>query len=213
VNRGIRYAIGLASLAAVAAPVALHDAGACDPRGTICDPDNPENPDHVFDDGGAGVASPGGAGRAPLERIRAATRRFRDVDTAIAAGYVQFFGCVHEPLAGSMGTHFVNGELAGDTALDPARPEALMYDVGPDDQLELVGVEYVVFKEAWDAEHDEPPSLFGVPFIEVGADNRYGIPAFYGLHAWAWKSNPTGAFQDWNPRVICAGAEGHQHTG
>ena len=33
--------------------------------------------------------------------------------------------------------------------------------------------------------------------------NRYGIPAFYALHVWAWKSNPHGVFVDWNPRVSC----------
>ena len=43
------------------------------------------------------------------------------------------------------------------------------------------------------------------------APNRYGIPAFYALHAWAWKANPTGPFEDWNPKVLCPGAEGHQH--
>jgi hypothetical protein len=36
--------------------------------------------------------------------------------------------------------------------------------------------------------------------------NRYGIPAFYELHAWLWKLNPRGLFDDWNPRVTCAHA-------
>lgn len=147
----------------------------------------------------------------PLEQVRSATRSFRDVDKAIAAGYVQFFGCVHEPLAGSMGVHFVNGGLASDPAIDPNKPEALVYEVKPNGQLALVGVEYVVFQEAWDASNDAPPALFGQPFVLVPNSNRYGIPAFYASHAWAWKSNPTGDFQDWNPKVLCPGAEGHQH--
>jgi hypothetical protein len=37
----------------------------------------------------------------------------------------------------------------------------------------------------------------------VGAPNRYGLPAFYELHVWAWKTNPSGMFADWNPRVSC----------
>jgi hypothetical protein len=152
-----------------------------------------------------------GRGRGPLEDIKSATRPYRDVDNAIDAGYVQFFGCVHEPLAGSMGVHFVNGTLAGDTIIDRAKPEALTYEVRANGELALVGVEYVVFQEAWDAEHDQPPSLFGHTFVLVPSANRYGIPAFYALHAWAWKANPTGAFQDWNPEVLCTGAEGHQH--
>jgi hypothetical protein len=153
----------------------------------------------------------GGAGGEQLRPVRDATRRYRDVDVAIDAGYVQFFGCVHEPLAGSMGIHFVNGALAGDTALDPTKPEALTYEQGPDGRLELVGVEYVVFQEAWDADNTRRPSLFGRTFALVPAENRYGIPAFYALHAWAWKSNPTGAFADWNPKVLCPTAEGHVH--
>jgi hypothetical protein len=51
--------------------------------------------------------------------------------------------------------------------------------------------------------------LFGKSFMLVPAPNRFGIPAFYALHAWAWKTNPTGAFEMWNPSVLCPGAEGH----
>jgi hypothetical protein len=157
------------------------------------------------------MATAEGRSGGSLEDIRSATRRYRDVDKAIDAGYVQFFGCVHEPLAGSMGIHFVNGTLAGDTVIDRAKPEALTYELQPNGELGLVGVEYVVFQEAWDAQHDQPPSLFGQPFVLVPSANRYGIPAFYALHAWAWKTNPTGPYKDWNPKVLCLGAEGHQH--
>jgi hypothetical protein len=85
----------------------------------------------------------------------------------------------------------------------------VLYEVGLDGPLSLVGAEYVVFQEAWDAHHHGPPSLFGESFMLVPSPNRFGIPAFYELHAWAWKSNPTGSFEDWNPRVLCLGAEGH----
>ena len=156
------------------------------------------------------VATAAGTGDGPLQQVRDATRRYRNVDSAIDAGYVQFLGCVHEPLAGSMGIHFVNGTLAGDTTIDPAKPEALIYEVEPNGQLSLVGVEYIVFQQAWDALHNQPPSLFGQPFMLVPSPNRYGIPAFYELHAWAWKANPTGPFKDWNPKVLCLGTEGHR---
>jgi hypothetical protein len=210
VNRRARYASVVVALAAVGSPVALHQAAArCDPSTEVCDPANPANPDHVGNAGGGVVDPPAD----PLEDIRDATRRYRNIDKAIDAGYVQFFGCVHEPLAGSMGIHFVNAKLAGDTTLLPRRPEALTYEVQPDGRLGLVGVEYIVFQAAWDAAHDDPPTLFGKPFTLVPADNRFGIDAFYALHAWAWKSNPTGDFQDWNPRVICTTTEGHVHGG
>jgi hypothetical protein len=154
-----------------------------------------------------GLGAVGGSD--PLAQVRQATRAYRDVDRAVAAGYVQFFGCVHEPLAGAMGTHFVNQALVGDGEIDAGRPEALMYDVRPDGRLELLGAEYVVFKDAWDAGHSAPPRLFGQTFATVATPNRYGLPAFYELHAWAWKTNPTGANKDWNPRVLCVGTEGH----
>ena len=44
-----------------------------------------------------------------------------------------------------------------------------------------------------------PPFAFSF----VGAPNRYGSPAFYELHVWAWKDNPNGMFVDWNPAVSC----------
>ena len=146
-----------------------------------------------------------------LGEVRSATRHYRKVERAVDAGYVQFFGCVHEPLAGSMGIHFVNGALAGDGAIDAAAPEALMYEVKANGSLELVGVEYVVFKDAWDAANTEPPELFGQTFNFVDSPNRYGIAPFYELHAWAWKANPTGPHQDYNPQVLCPGTEGHTH--
>ena len=101
-----------------------------------------------------------------------------------------------------MGIHFVNGNLVGDGELDAQHPEALLYEVAGA-KLRLVGVEYVVIAEAWNAKHQAPPVLMGQLFNYVGAPNRYGIPAFYELHVWAWKSNPSGVFADWNERVSC----------
>lgn len=146
-----------------------------------------------------------------LSEIRRATSDFRDVDEAIEAGYVQFFGCVHEPLAGAMGIHFVNAALVGDPVIDVTKPEALMYEVRGNGSLALIGVEYVVFQEAWDAANAAPPVLFGEEFHLIEEPNRYGIPAFYERHAWAWKDNPTGQHEDWNPTVLCPGTEGHTH--
>jgi hypothetical protein len=147
----------------------------------------------------------------PMEQVRQATAGLQDVASAVDAGYVQFFGCVHEPLAGSMGIHFVNGELVADGTVDATTPEAVMYEPQADGTLALIGVEYVVFKADWDAANDAPPELFGQAFSVVEEPNRYGIPTFYELHAWAWTSNPTGDFADWNPAVICTAAEGGTH--
>ena len=102
-----------------------------------------------------------------------------------------------------MGMHFVHNELISDTVLDPLLPEALMYEPEPNGRLRLVGVEYIVFQDAWNAYHSAPPVLLGQQFHLVPSPNRYDVPAFYELHVWVWKHNPSGLFNDWNPRVRC----------
>jgi hypothetical protein len=85
----------------------------------------------------------------------------------------------------------------------PTRPEALIYEPRGG-KLELVDVEYIVIAAAWDAANKTPPTLMGQLFHYNPSPNRYGIPAFYALHVWAWRPNPDGVFADWNPRVSCA---------
>ena len=104
----------------------------------------------------AGLVAGTGEQTDPLEDLRDATASYRDVANAIDAGYVQFFGCIHEPLAGSMGTHFVNATFVGDAEIDAHRPEALMYEQRSNGKLALTGVEYIVFQSAWDAENTAP---------------------------------------------------------
>jgi hypothetical protein len=70
--------------------------------------------------------------------------------------------------------------------------------------LRLAAVEYVVLVKSWHAKHPHTrPELFGHKFMLTKAGNRYGLPAFYSLHAWAWFHNPAGRFAPFNPRVKC----------
>jgi hypothetical protein len=148
-------------------------------------------------------ASTRAVSNAPLaQEVRRATERYQDVAAATAAGYAPFLGCVSSPQDGAMGIHYVNGQLVGDGKLDVARPEALMYEQRGH-RLELVGVEYIVIASAWDAGNKTPPTLMGQLFHYGTSPNRYGIPAYYALHVWAWKANPHGVFMDWNPQVSC----------
>ena len=41
----------------------------------------------------------------------------------------------------------------------------------------------------------------GQLFHYLESPNRFGLPAFYTLHVWAWKDNPNGAFVNWHPNV------------
>ena len=70
-------------------------------------------------------------------------------------------------------------------------------------KLTLAALEYIVFQGAWDAHHSSPPSMFGQEFNLTPFPNRFGIPAFYSLHAWVWEPNSDGLLQPWNPKVHC----------
>jgi len=141
-----------------------------------------------------------------VDLVRNATRRFIDVNVATAAGYGPFLGCVTGPDHGAMGIHYVNGPYVGDGEIDVNRIEALIYEPAADG-LRLVGVEFIVDAATWNAKHTAPPVLEGQVFQLVNSPNRYGLPAFYELHVWAWRNNPNGAFVDWNNNVTCEGAQ------
>lgn len=92
-----------------------------------------------------------------------------------------------------MGAHWLNESLL-DAELDPARPEALVYELDASgDVVGLVAHEYLVPIDAWT--EDDPPSLFGVEF------HQHPVLPFWILHAYLWKDNPSGMFNDWNPAV------------
>jgi hypothetical protein len=110
------------------------------------------------------------------------------------------------PGVGAMGQHYVRGDLVGDPAIDPLRPEALMYAPQPGGGWRLVGLEYVVLQADWHAAFGAAtPTVLGLPLKAVGAPNRYGLPPFYQRHVWLWRHNPAGSFEDWNPNVSCRG--------
>lgn len=139
-----------------------------------------------------------------VREVRQATKDFVDVNAAIAAGYGSTGSCVTGPEKGAMGIHFANGALIEDGELDASAPELLIYEQR-NGKLRLVGVEFLVLADAWNTAHpDAPPVLMGQHFHYVGSPNRYRLPAFYELHVWAWKDNPSGVFVDWNPEVSCA---------
>jgi hypothetical protein len=143
-----------------------------------------------------------------LDGLRAATARYHSIAVAEQRGYAlltdaQNIACIDMPGMGGMGVHWADSALVGDPAINANRPEALVYAPARDGTLTLAAVEYVVFTSDWDATHANPPRLFGHTFNLTAAPNRFGLPAYYSLHAWVWKSNPAGTFEMWNPRVKC----------
>jgi hypothetical protein len=143
---------------------------------------------------------------APLvEKVQKATRRYRNINVAIAEGWKPGTPCVSGPNSGAMGVHFVKEDRI-DGKVNAEEPESLMYEPLPNGAWRLVGVEYIIIAQPWADEHPNSsvtPSIDGHLTHYVGTPNRYGLPAFYELHVWAWADNPNGNFADWNSEVTC----------
>jgi hypothetical protein len=145
-------------------------------------------------------------GKSDLAEVRAATAQFHRVEVAEEAGhqlgYIAPFlldHCIAHPTAGAMGYHWFDHDAIRDIGLDPLSPEGLVYEPGPNGQLNLVAVEWIVPVAAWHAAgNTEPPSV-------LGQEMHILNPAlgWYILHAWVWKQNPSGMFEDWNPNAVC----------
>ncbi len=146
-----------------------------------------------------------------VQTVREVTRRFRDINVALKEGYQLHFGCVSGPDDGAMGLHYVNMALVGDGILDARRPEIVIYEPLPNGGRRLIGADYLVLAEAWHASNANAPELKGQLMHLIDSPNRYGLPAFYTLHVWAWKPNPNGAFVNWHPGVSCEAFDGQEH--
>src|SRR5690606_21724583 len=118
------------------------------------------------------VAYRRGPNEPSLAQVRAATERFRDVNVALAEGYVRdpSNGCDTAEMMGkpadlgAMGIHFFRPDLLGidgppnprvdgdNIHTDFLQPSILIYEPQADGSLELVAVENLVFLRAWQAE-------------------------------------------------------------
>jgi hypothetical protein len=145
-----------------------------------------------------------------LKVVRDSTERFKDVSIAESEGYSLLFGCVSGPDSGAMGLHFVNMKLVGAGVIDATRPQIVIYEPMPDGHLQLIGADFLVIASDWDKAHPNQgaPQLMGQLFHYFESPNRFGLPAFYTLHVWAWKENPNGAFVNWHPNVSCQAFSG-----
>ncbi len=160
-----------------------------------------------------GVSRPLGAllaGAPDLARLRAGTVPYHDFTQALEAGFVEVSGhneCVAHPEGGGKGIRYVQPERFGTVAVDPTRPEILLYLPHPDGRMELVGVEFAVEAVVWHRVHgaDAAPELAGVrydPPDPEGPDPF--LESAYTLSVWLWKDNPQGMFAPFNPRVRCS---------
>ena len=136
--------------------------------------------------------------------IEKATRQFRDVDRAVAAGYVPTEECSELPGVGAMGYHFVNPALASDARIDPTQPEVLLYRKDSQGRFVLAGAEWFMADGDQKLSTDlDRPTLFGHPFDGPMPGHDENMPAHYDLHVWTEFKNPTGELSAWNPRLTC----------
>ena len=193
---------------------------------------------------GAVVAStpPAPGPRTDPAEVRRATERFRDVNAALAEGYIRdpFDLCdtaamMGRPASlGAMGIHYFRPDLLGITSPPSPRvggvgthtdfrtPSILIYEPQEDGALELVAVENLVFASAWHAAgHAEPPTFHGVPYDSMmddpstAVDEAHMFEPHFDRHVWLYRDNPNGVFTPFNPAVTCAshrGAQEHMHS-
>lgn len=144
---------------------------------------------------------------AQLAELRKVTARFHVLEAAVQAGYAaQITPCWAHHSDGAMGYHYGNTDLFDATA-DLLQPELLVYEPQAGGHMRLVGMEYLVPKDAWQgAGHDlsdpeDVPELLGQKFTP------HSFLPIFKLHIWLWQDNPSGTFADWNPKVSCQYAE------
>ncbi|HVE62389.1 MAG TPA: hypothetical protein VNB94_01115 [Mycobacteriales bacterium] len=201
----------LLSLAAVVATAAL--AGCSDDADSVAASGTPK----------AAASSSPAAAPTELEQVRTATAAYADTAVAKAAGYTVWSPDPAAPKAtcpsspeGKMGYHLVNPGLRGappkaaeaDATIDFAKPEQLLYQKKADGTMELVGVEYLVFKAAWERENGvgaAAPQVLGQPVPASKHSFAPGGPEIehYELHVWLHTDNPNGMFAPYHPTITC----------
>lgn len=170
-----------------------------------------------------------------VEVLRATTARFRDVEVALAEGYVRdpLNLCVSASTEGlprqlgAMGVHFFRPDLLGLTATEPRvngtgthvdfdTPAVLVYFPNEDGELRLGAIENVVFTDAWrESNGTALPSYRGIQYYSMTdnpltpmVDEAHGFEPHYELHLWVHHENPLGVASPFNPDVSCATYDG-----
>lgn len=186
---------------------------------------------------GADGPSVPGPGEPSLAELRQLTERYRDVNVALADGFIRdpFDLCdtaemMGRPAAvGAMGIHFFRPDLLGITEppsprvngagvhTDFRKPAILIYEPQANGSLELVAVENLVFAAAWKAAgHTRPPTFHGVPYDAMiddpntAIDEAHMFAPHFDRHVWIYRENPNGVFAPFNPAVSCANHRGAQ---
>lgn len=154
-----------------------------------------------------------------LNTVRAATRKYRDVEAAREDGY----GTQVSPYTPNMGFHFVNPAFVApneEGPFDLEAPPILVYfttgdyDVSPgdshdpdrDDDLRLGGVEFAHVGDG--GSPGTPANIFSDEDasrnLKVSEEDGWEWipgPGITALHVWVHRGNPSGVFHPTNPTI------------
>ena len=127
-----------------------------------------------------------------LQRAKAATEKYRDINVAVAEGYFQGGAAVP-----GEGFHYLNPSRLGCT-FDLEKPAILLYALLPGKtQLRLVSLEYAIPFGCMPADGPPPEGFIGSADVW---HNDEPVP-FWTVNAWIYLVNPDGVFTLENPRV------------
>lgn len=165
-----------------------------------------------------------------IEKVRAATAKYNDINVALAEGYVPAppGDCVTAakeglpPQWGGMGIHYINPKLLKITGAEPKvagegthtdfmNPGILLYEPMADGSMKLVGVENLVFMHAWQRAGNQAPPMFAGRSYDTMADNAgtendeaHHFEPHHDQHVYFAKSaNPRDQLNPFHPSVTC----------
>lgn len=167
---------------------------------------------------------------ADIEKVRAATAKYNDINVALAEGYVPAppGDCITAakeglpPQWGGMGIHYINPKLlkikgaqpkvtGESTHTDFMNPGILLYEPMADGSMKLVGVENLVFLHAWQQAGNQAAPTFAGRSYDVMADNAgtehdeaHNFEPHMDQHIYFAKSaNPRDQLNPFHPSVTC----------
>ena len=170
-----------------------------------------------------------------LDQLRTALEKYQDVNVALADGYIPDPSgmCVTAEMAGApaelggMGIHYLHPGILQITGTDPivdgtntdtdwSRPAILIYEPQADGSMQLVGLENLVFEEAWIATGEPSPMTNGRPWDYMKDDpateghKAHGFAPHYDQHIWLWREAAEGSeLEPFNANVTCVHHNAH----
>jgi hypothetical protein len=177
---------------------------------------------------------------AEIEKVRIATLKYNDVKVALAEGFIpdptgNCISAAEEGLPahwGGMGLHYINPKMlkitqgkprvdGKNTHTDFMNPSILLYEPQADGSLALVGVENLVFLNAWKAAGNQAPPIFAGRIWDTMADNSstekdeaHHFEPHHDQHVYFQKmSNPKDQLKAFSPNVTCKHHKGGHQAG